>query len=169
MADKITGYAIQWRRPAVIGGLFEEVFERGAFDKSLRENPDVVALWPLARVANGTLQLKPDRLGLWYAITPNPEAPLAREALATVGDQTLNQVSVGFYSEVEEWDDRGDMPKRLITQARLIELSLVVWGAYGADTSASLLRDDADHNRAAARRRMRERQARMEQKIRGIT
>jgi HK97 family phage prohead protease len=156
MADKVSGYAIQWNRPAVIAGAFEERFARGAFDKSLRDNPDVVALWshdsskPLGRVSNGTLRLRADSVGLSYVLTPNPDAPMGQEALATVGRSDLGEVSVGFSPLVEEWDDSGDLPKRLITEARLHEISLVVWGAYGKDTSASLASTNAAN---AARRR----------------
>jgi hypothetical protein len=57
------------------------------------------------------------------------------------------------------------MPRRLITEARLHELSLVVWGAYGDDTSASLR---SDNNAANAARRIADRRARMEAKFRGI-
>lgn len=148
----ISGYAIQWGQPAFIGGVFEERFAKGSFDKSLRENPDVAALWahdssrPLARVSNGTLTLRPDSIGLHYALTPNADSPIGKESLASVGAGLVTEVSVGFSSEIEEWDDQGDMPKRLITQARLYEISLVLWGAYGASTSAAL----AETNRSAA-------------------
>jgi phage head maturation protease len=66
-----------------------------------------------------------------------------------VGSDTVNEVSVSFAPEVEEWDDSGDLPKRIITQARLFEVSLVLWGAYGTATSAGL----HSSNAAAARRR----------------
>jgi len=154
---EISGYAIQWGQPAVIAGLFEERFARGAFDKSLRESPDVVALWghdstrPLGRVSNGTLTLRSDNFGLYYGLTPNAESPLGKEAIVTVGDQLVNEVSVGFASEVEEWDDTHDTPRRLITQARLFEISLVLWGAYGKATSAELVR--AESKAAAIRRK----------------
>ncbi|KQV83656.1 HK97 family phage prohead protease [Rhizobium sp. Root1220] len=142
MAD-ISGYAIQWNQPAVIGGLFEERFAKGAFDKSLVDRPDVVALWghdstrPLGRVSNGSLRVLSDSVGLWYSLKPN-DGPLGQEAIATVGSGTVNEVSVGFSSQVEEWDDREDVPRRLITQATLFELSLVLWGAYGKATSAAI-------------------------------
>ncbi|RLP22175.1 HK97 family phage prohead protease [Mesorhizobium sp. YM1C-6-2] len=173
MAETISGYAIQWRRPAVIGGLFEESFDRGAFDKSLREHPDVVALWshdsarPLGRVANGTLALRSDNIGLHYILTPNADSPMGQEALATVGRADVGQVSVGFSSMVEEWSDTDDMPRRLITEARLHELSLVVWGAYGDDTSASLSRTAAPDNASSALRRLREK-AERQHRLRGI-
>ncbi|WP_192359505.1 HK97 family phage prohead protease [Mesorhizobium mediterraneum] len=153
----ISGYAIQWNQPATIAGLWVERFARGAFDRSLRQYPDVACLWshdesrPLGRASNGTLTLKSDAIGLWYSLTPNPDSPNGQEALATVGREDVGQVSVGFWSEIEEWDDRQDMPQRLITQARLSEISLVLWGAYGDTTSAALSR--ASTNAAAALRR----------------
>lgn len=166
----ISGYALQWQQPATIAGAFEERFARGAFDKSLQDYPDVVALWshssdkPLGRVSNGTLTVKADAIGLYYTLVPNPDSPMGQEALATVGRKDLGQVSVGFYSIVEEWTDVGDLPSRLITEARLLEISLVVWGAYGDATSASLSRSAT----SAAVSRIAARQLAMEQKFRGI-
>ncbi|MBA4776681.1 MAG: HK97 family phage prohead protease [Rhizobiales bacterium] len=144
MAD-ISGYAIQWGKPAIIAGLFEERFARGAFDRSLIDNPDVVVLWshdtsrPLARVSNKTLTLRSDNIGLWYSFIPNEKSPLGQEAVATIGAGTLDQVSIGFSSQEEEWADTADLPRRTITRATLFELSMVVWGAYGDTTSASLV------------------------------
>lgn len=165
MADFISGYAIQWNQPAVIANAFEERFAKGAFDRSLREHPDVVALWahdasrPLARVSNRSLTLKSDSIGLWYSLTPNPESPIGQEALATVGVGTVNEVSVSFSSVMEEWTETDDLPHRLITEARLHEISLVTWGAYGKATSAALSRSTverqspATNSLAASRRR----------------
>ncbi|MEY9384153.1 HK97 family phage prohead protease [Bradyrhizobium japonicum] len=167
MAETISGFAISWNRPAIIAGLFEERFARGAFDKHLAQNPDVAALWahdpsrPLARVSNGTLKLRSDSIGLYYSLTPNPDAPLGQEALATVGNGTVTEVSVSFTPIYEEWDDGGDIPRRLITEAKLFEISLVLWGAYGSDTSAQISR--ASSNSMAAKRRIE-----MAQRKRGI-
>lgn len=157
MAEAISGYAISWNRPAIIAGLFEERFARGAFDKHLAQNPDVAALWshdqsrPLGRVSNGTLLLRSDSIGLYYSLEPNPDAPLGQEALATVGNGTVTEVSVSFTPVVEEWTDDGDIPKRLITEAKLYEISLVLWGAYGKDTSAHISRSSSN-NQSAKRR-----------------
>jgi HK97 family phage prohead protease len=172
MADPfISGYAIQWNQPAIIASAFEERFAKGSFDKSLREYPDVNALWshdssrPLGRVGNGSLTIKPDAIGLWYSLTPNPESPMGQEALATVGREDVGQVSVSFSPWVEQWDDTGDLPRRLITEARLYEISLVLNGAYGDATSASLTR--AEHNATAATERIR-RRAEAAQRLRGL-
>ncbi|RWB89236.1 MAG: HK97 family phage prohead protease [Mesorhizobium sp.] len=168
---EISGYALEWQAPANIGGFFIEKFAKGAFDRSLIENPDVVCLWahssdkPLGRVSNGTLKLVSDSIGLRYELTPNPDSPMGQEAIATVGRGDVGEVSVSFYSEVEEWTDNGDdLPQRLITQAGLVEISLVTWGAYGKATSAKLYSREAANamgNAAAARRRVSEREAAM--------
>ncbi|MCK1600830.1 HK97 family phage prohead protease [Bradyrhizobium sp. 166] len=158
MADTISGFAISWNRPAIIAGVFEERFARGAFDKHLAQNPDVAALWahdpsrPLGRVSNGRLKLRSDAIGLYYSLEPDPDAPLGQEALATVGNGTVTEVSVSFTPVVEEWTDDGDIPKRLITEAKLFEISLVLWGAYGSGTSAQISR--ASSNNTAAQRRI---------------
>lgn len=68
---------------------------------------------------------------------------------------TLNQVYVGFSAIEEEWDDRGELPRRLVTRARLYEISLVLWGAYGAATSASVVGRSSPAARAEAAMRAR--------------
>ncbi|MBX5132533.1 HK97 family phage prohead protease [Rhizobium lentis] len=161
---EISGYALQWGQPAIIAGLFEERFARGAFDQSLIDNPDVAVLWahdpsrPLARVSNKSLTLRSDNVGLWYSFAPDEKSPLGQEALASVGSGLVNEVSVGFSSIEEEWDDSGKLPKRLITRAFLGEISIVLWGAYGKSTSASIAGRSTRGNRAEAA-----------MKVRGIT
>ena len=160
MAD-ISGYAISWNRPAIIAGLFEERFARGAFNQSLIDHPDVAVLWahdpsrPLARVSNKTLTLRSDNIGLWYSLTPDERSPMGQEVLASVGSGLVDQVSVGFSAAEEEWDDRGELPKRLITKAWLGEISIVLWGAYGRDTSAGLVRAKSKGGRAEAAMKVR--------------
>lgn len=157
----VSGYAITWNRPAVIAGLFEERFARGAFDRYLADSPDVACLWahdvarPLARTGNGTLTLRTDNIGLWFSAVLAEGAPLAAEAAALVGNGTVQEMSVGFFPVREEWDDRGDMPKRLITEAGLIEVSVVLWGAYGDATSVGLSGAAGAASRAAAKMRQR--------------
>lgn len=108
MAEFISGYAVQWQQSANIGGRFLERFARGALDKSLLEHPNVAAPWahdearPLGQVGNGTLQIRSDNIGLWYALTPNRESPNGQEALASVGRGDVGEVSVSFTSEVKE-------------------------------------------------------------------
>ena len=90
-------------------------------------------------MSNKTLTLRSDNIGLWYSFIPNEKSPLGQEAVATIGAGTLDQVSIGFSSQEEEWADTADLPRRTITRATLFELSMVVWGAYGDTTSASLV------------------------------
>ncbi|WP_337267107.1 HK97 family phage prohead protease [Oryzifoliimicrobium ureilyticus] len=160
MAD-ISGYAIQWNQPAIIGGLFEECFAKGAFNQSLIDNPDVVVLWghdttrPLARVSNRTLTLRSDKIGLWYSFSPDEKSPMGQEVVVSVGSGLVNEVSVGFGSIEEQWDDSGQLPKRLITRAWLGEISIVLWGAYGKGTSAEVVRRASAASRAQAAMRAR--------------
>lgn len=147
---EISGYAIQWRQPAVIAGLFEERFARGAFDQSLVDHPDVAVLWghdstkPLARVSNGSLKLRSDKAGLFYSFSPDDKSPMGQEVLASVRSGLVNEVSVGFSAIEEEWDDSGKLPKRLITRAFLAEISIVLWGAYGKSTNAAVVSHRSD-------------------------
>ncbi|QCL92896.1 HK97 family phage prohead protease [Agrobacterium tumefaciens] len=157
--DSISGYAISWNRPALIGGLFNEQFGRGAFDEALREYPDVAALWahdssrPIASTTNGTLLLRSDRIGLWYSLTPDPSSPTGKQALADVRSQLVKSVSVGFNALEERWDDRPDVPMRTVTAARLHELSLVLWPAYGGDITSAAINSSAERARAKMRAR----------------
>lgn len=160
MAD-VSDYAIQWGQPAIIAGLLEERFARGAFDRSLIDNPDVAVLWahdssrPLARVSNKSLTIRSDNIDLWYSFKPDDKSPLGQEALASVRSGLVNEVSVGFSSIEEEWADDGKLPKRLITRAFLGEISIVLWGAYGKSTSASVSGRSTGASRAEAAMRKR--------------
>lgn len=155
---EVSGYAVQWNQPAVIAGLFEERFARGAFNQSLLDHPDVAFLWghdpsrPLARVANNSLTVRSDSIGLWYSFTPDEKSPLGQEALASVSSGLVNEVSVGFSSIEEEWNDSGKIPKRLITRAWLGEISIVLWGAYGQSTSAAIANRSSVTKKPAARK-----------------
>ncbi|MGM4954354.1 HK97 family phage prohead protease [Bradyrhizobium barranii] len=105
------------------------------------------------RVSKGTLSLRSDNIGLYYSLTPTSNAPLGQEALATIGNGTVTEVSVSFTPIVEEWDDSGAVPRRLITEARLYEISLVIWRAYGDASSAHISRATVWQPNVALKRR----------------
>lgn len=183
MADKkIGGYAVVFRQETKIAGAFREQIAPGAFDRSLRENPDVLALWNhdpsriLGRTVPGTLALKPDRVGLWFELTPNEATPDGQTALGAVERQDVAGCSFGFFVCSERWDEGSDseLPLRTILEAELVEITLTGFPAY-EQTSAKILRcaavPDAQRkidNAQSAARRVSGRRAIMEQKIRGI-
>lgn len=149
MTSTIAGYAAKYNTATSIGGVFLEKLAPGCFARSLRENPDVRALLAhddgrvLGRVSAGTLRLKDDSLGLWFAVDADPSTPSGAEAIGTVGRQDVKGCSFGFIVNAETWSDDGsNLPLRTITDAELFEISLVGDPAYSS-TTASLVRKAA--------------------------
>jgi HK97 family phage prohead protease len=120
----------------------------------------------LGRTSSGTLTLRQDSLGLWFSLNADPTTPEGQTALGTIGRQDIKGCSFGFIVRAESWDDGGmRMPLRTVEDVDLFEITLTAFPAYET-TSASLQRARA--NDLAARSRIAERKARMEQKFRRI-
>lgn len=157
MADNvISGFAIVYNSPTVIAGEFREQLAPGSLTRTLKESPDVVMILShdigrvLGRVSAGTLSLREDRVGLYFALTVDPSTPEGQTALGTVGRQDIKGCSFGFRVRAEEWQDGGDkLPLRTITDLDLFELTLTAAPAYEATTAA--LRS-ANNNMQAKRR-----------------
>lgn len=169
--SNISGYAVRFGDITTIGSDFRERIASGAFTEAIKRN-DIVALFGhdsgrvLGRTSNGTLTLQQDQIGLWFSLALDVTTPSGQEALGTVRRQDIKSMSFGGFFTEEVWTDGGNkLPLRTVTKVDLYEISIVAFPAY--ETTSVTLRGTA-HNRAAALRRMRERQARMEQKIRGI-
>lgn len=178
----ISGYAVVFNDETTIAGLWREKISPGAFDKTLRDRPDVLGLWShdsarvLGRTTSKTLELKPDRAGLYFALWPDKNSPDGATAWSAVERGDVSQCSFGFFVTRETWYDGGDdeLPLRVIEEAGLIEISLVALPAYPS-TSASVSgrgkAKDENHRNAQRRITLRERQianARMAMKARGI-
>ena len=168
----ISGYAVRFNSPTVIGGQFREQVAPGAFSKALNGGKDIVALLAhddgrvLGRVSAGTLKLRTDSVGLWFEATVDPSTPSGQEALGTIGRGDVKGMSFGFVIRAEEWqEDDHNLPLRTLTDVDLQEVSAVAFPAYPT-TSVGIAR--AASNDLAARRRIAVRRALMEQKIRGI-
>ncbi|RWK19811.1 MAG: HK97 family phage prohead protease [Mesorhizobium sp.] len=174
MADDkhlISGYAVVYNSETDIG-FFREKISPGAFDKSLRERPDVLALWnhsydrPLGRTASQTLDLRSDRVGLWFGLNPDDTTPDGLTAIGNVRRQDVRGCSFGFTVMRETWDEGDDtqLPLRTIEEAVLWEVSLCPDPAY-SETSAVLSR--ASDNAMNAKRRLIEKIER-DHRLRGI-
>jgi HK97 family phage prohead protease len=156
LADNISGYAARFGDETVIAGEFREKLAPGAFARTLREKPDVVALLDhdsgrvLGRTSAGTLTLREDRIGLWFSLDVDTSTPEGQSALGTVGRQDIKGCSFGFRVRAEEWQDGGDrLPLRIITDLDLYEITLTAFPAYET-TSASIAHTNAAN---ASRRR----------------
>lgn len=83
---------------------------------------------PLARVGAGTLRFTEGESGLMFMASLPSNRTDVHEALER-GDLD-GSVSVGMYVDEDEWTHGKEQSIRKVTKGRLVELSLVVRGAY---------------------------------------
>lgn len=134
----LTGYAVKWdKKSQVLGHFykFREQIQKGAFAESL-ENDDQRFLWShdsskvLGRTKNGTLRLKEDDVGLRVELDL-PNTTLGNDTYESIKRGDVDGMSFGFMvesEEIKEPDD--DLPLRIVTKARLLEVSAVAFPAY---------------------------------------
>lgn len=176
----LIGYAAVWNSDTTIGDYFIERIAPGAFTKALRG--DILALYDhdmgrvLGRTKSKTLRLAEDNHGLKVEIDV-PDTSDGNDLWTLVGRGDVSGMSFAFRATKQEWDESGPMPKRTVIEAELYEVTATANPAY-PDTSLAVrslekAREDAGKTKkladaAAARRRVAEREARQEQRIRGI-
>lgn len=134
------GYASVFNSDSFDLGGFTETVNPKAFDRTLRENPDVRALFNhnsddlLGRTLSKTLQLSVDEVGLKVAITlPNTgKGPYIKEMMQR-GD--LKEMSFGFITKRDKWNE--NYTRRELLDVDLFEVSPVTFPAY-PDTSIAV-------------------------------
>ena len=181
----LVGYAAVFNSDADIGGAWVERIVPGAFSDAL--TGDVCAFVNhdagrvIGRTKSGTLRLAEDSKGLRVEIdVPNTTDGNDLWALVERGD--ISGMSIGFIVTKQEWDETTNPPTRTISKVELFEVSAVAFPAY-KDTTIGMRSLEAAHSEAeaakaeeerkrendlAAKRRIAERRARQEQRIRGI-
>lgn len=124
------GYAVRWGIP----NEYREVFIKGAFAKSIRENgPGSNANYEL-KFLNQHKQseplslfavLKEDDYGLYFETVPLDDIDTADKVLKQLASRTLNNFSIGFdyIWEQMEYDEANDWI--IMKEARLFEISVV--------------------------------------------
>lgn len=132
-------------------GLRERI-SPGAFDRALKENHDVRALFNhdsnlvLGRTKSGTLKLSVTREGLAYEVTP-ADTTAYRDTVAHLERGDVDGSSFAFMVTREEWlyDQKRGVDIRDIKDVQLFDVGPVTYPAYEATTSAvrgsMLLRD----------------------------
>lgn len=134
-AQKLSGYFIEWDKLSnPIMGLFQEKFQRGAFQNL---DGDIKALWQhdpskvMGRTTNGTLNISEDERGAKFEITPDPNITWHQDAVRSIQRGDVSEMSFMFVADNDEWDDSNpDMAIRTVTEARLYEVSPVTFPAY---------------------------------------
>jgi HK97 family phage prohead protease len=137
--NRLVGYAAVWDSPTEItewGKTFNETIRRGAFARSLKDNPDVVCCVHhdetriLGRTTSGTLKLNEDIHGLRFEVDLPQHAHDIRE-LVQRGD--LSGASFRFEARADRWDGNS----RELLDVDLFHVSVVVHPAY-RQTSVSV-------------------------------
>jgi HK97 family phage prohead protease len=128
----LSGIAVPFNEPARIDGSFDETFVMGAFSRTIAErSPEKVKLlashdasqFPIGHATS----LREDPSGL-LADFRVADTDRGNEALQLVRDGTLDSLSVGFVPISDNWSRDGR--SRTVTEAKLLEVSLVSWPAY---------------------------------------
>lgn len=131
---KVSGYAAVFDQEADIGGAFREKIAPGAFSEAVVRD-DVVFLvnhegLPLARTRSGTLKLTEDDHGLRMETTLDPNDPDVSQIVPKMQRGDLDKMSFAFFAKRQEWDESGDVPLRTVTEAELLDVSVVTSPAY---------------------------------------
>lgn len=154
-APVLVGYASTFDEAYPVEQVMETI-HRSAFDRTLRESPDVFALMGhdqsrvIARTKNGTLRLSVDQRGLRAEIAP-VDTQESRDAFALVSSGTIDAMSFGFRVKDQTFDRRDGAVHRLITDVDLYEVSLV---AFPANPGARLSQRARGLAAAASARRV---------------
>ena len=131
---RVEGYAAVFGQETDIGGMFREVIERGAFADAIGRD-DVVFLinhegLPLARTRSGTLTLSEDEKGLRIETMLDPDDPDVKSIAGKMRRGDLDKMSFAFRADVQEWDESGEIPLRIIKKSSLYDVSVVTTPAY---------------------------------------
>jgi hypothetical protein len=182
----VAGYAAVFNDMTEIGDYFRETIAPGAFTETLK-TADVRAYFDhnsgrvLGRKSAGTLRIHEDERGLAVEIDL-PDTSDGRDVQTLIERGDVTGMSFGFIVTKQTWDDTGDIPSRTIDEVILREVSIVSEPAYEGTSIALRDLDSARKEReagektaeqraadaAAAKRRIAEKRARMEQQFRGI-
>ena len=139
---RIQGYAAVFDDPTDLGD-FREVVAPGAFGDSLKRRPVAMLVGhndaglPVASTASGTLTLREDRKGLWFA-ADLPDSSAGRDLYESVRRGDTRGMSFGFSVRRDRWSaDSSGRTVRSLLEVDLFEVSAVAFPAYPS-TSVSI-------------------------------
>jgi HK97 family phage prohead protease len=136
----LTGYASVTEKPYDVGSYIETI-ARGAFTRTLNEDPDVQLLinhtgLPLARTKSGTLLLEERERGLWVDALLDPEDPDVQSLSRKMKRGDIDQMSFAFQAIDSDWSD--DFTQRRIKTVSIDrgDVSVVNMGANPSSTAS---------------------------------
>ena len=149
----ITGRPIVYDQKTDIGGMFAEIIDRGALDKTdlhdvrFMVNHDLSKI-PLARsrknTKNSTMQLTVDKDGMGIRVSLDTENNAEARALYSAIERgDISGMSFMFGINGEKWEDLdSDYPTRHITDiSTVVEVSAVTFPAYEGTSIETAKRD----------------------------
>jgi HK97 family phage prohead protease len=133
---QVSGYAIVFSSPSVDLGGFVEVCDPKMLTRTLKQNPDVLALRDhksemlLGRTTAGTLALTVDSTGLRFAVTL-PKTSIGDDTAENVRLRNLTGCSFGFNTVEDQWTVAADgSALRTLLDVDLFEISITSFPAY---------------------------------------
>lgn len=141
---QLTGYASTTETPYEVMD-FTETIARGAFKRTLADDPDVVLLvnhegLPLARTKSGTLTLSEDVRGLRVDAALDRRDPDVQSLVPKMQRGDLTEMSFAFRATQQDWDE--PMTNRVIREVSIHrgDVSMVTHGANSATTASVMMR-----------------------------
>jgi len=142
--SRLVGHAAMFNALSDDLGGFREQIAPGAFARSLAEH-DQRALWQhdpklvLGRRGAGTLRIAEDDQGLAIEVDL-PDTTWGRDAGISIARGDVTQMSFGFFTVADHWEERGGKLIRTLLDVDLLEVSPVTFPAYSqTDVSARSL------------------------------
>ena len=145
---KLKGYAARFNVVSDDLGGFREVIMPGAFDRAIKEEHDVRALWNhnsdmvLGRTKSGTLSLSVDDEGLQIEIDP-PDTQAGRDAMTVVERGDVDQMSFAFRTITDNWRTEEKEVIRELVDLELLDISPVAYPAYPQTSISARALDQA--------------------------
>jgi HK97 family phage prohead protease len=140
---KLTGYAALFNKPTELFPGLREKIAPGAFSRTLAEKADVRALVDhdpskiIGRTKSKTLRLDENSKGLKVEIKP-ADTQAGRDILKSVERGDVDQMSFGFRTVKDEWEDHKDgTATRTLVDVDLFDVSPVTFPAYADTTIAA--------------------------------
>ena len=157
---KLTGYASVFEAPYPVyggasGGGWDEIVDRGAFDRTLAEKPDTHLLinhegMPLARTKSGTMRLATDERGLHVEADLDRRDPDVQALQVKMERRDMDEMSFAFRVLRHRWNDDETERRMLEVSIHKGDVSVVNFGANPATAAqlrslmAALAEDDED-------------------------
>jgi HK97 family phage prohead protease len=144
---RLSGYASRTEIPYEVG-FYTETIKRGAFKRTLGENPDVQLLvnhsgLPLARTRSGTLRLSEDDLGLRVEADLDPDDADVEALARKMRRGDIDQMSFAFRATDQKWNEDYTQRTLLAVSIHRGDVSVVNMGANEASTAQVRSRDKA--------------------------